>query len=86
MKLRYHKNFQKQLLKLSVTKQELCKRRLEAFVVNPDHPLLRRHSLKGNYLNHYSISAGGDLRIIYNEIDPDEIELIAVGTHSQLYK
>ena len=86
MKLRYHKNFQKQLIKLPATKQELCKHRLILFATNQDHPLLRRHALKGNYLNHCSLSAGGDLRIIYKQISFDEIEFVAVGTHAQLYK
>ncbi|OGL30661.1 hypothetical protein A3F37_03495 [Candidatus Saccharibacteria bacterium RIFCSPHIGHO2_12_FULL_41_12] len=86
MKLRYHKNFQKQLLKLPTAKQELCKQRLALFLTNQDHPLLRRHALKGNYLHHFSLSVGGDLRIVYKQINPDEIELLAVGTHSQLYK
>jgi len=86
MKFRYHKSFQKQLLKLSPTKQELCKERLILFSAHSDHPLLYKHFLKGKYNDHCSLSAGGDLRMIYREVGSDEVELVAIGTHSQLYK
>ncbi len=86
MKFRYHKNFQKQLLKLSLSKQRLCQERLRLFSQNQDHPLLGRHGLKGKYAHHFSLNIGGDLRVVYKQVGPDEVEVIAVGTHSQLYK
>ncbi|MBA3679169.1 type II toxin-antitoxin system mRNA interferase toxin, RelE/StbE family [Candidatus Saccharibacteria bacterium] len=86
MNFRYHKNFKKQFLKLPKTKQTLCKQRIALFATNQDHPLLNRHSLKGAYKNYSSLSAGGDLRIIYYQVSSEEVELVAVGSHSQLYK
>lgn len=86
MKLDYTKAFQKQFAKLGTTQQATCAKRLEVFRSDPNHPLLRRHPLRGEWKNHYSISAGGDLRLHYRQTDAATAVFVAVGTHSQLYK
>jgi mRNA interferase YafQ len=86
VKLRYHKNFQKQFLRLPIKKQQATEQAVSAFISNPSEPKLRDHALKGKWTGHRSIRAGGDLRIHYQQIDQNTVLFIAVGSHSQLYK
>lgn len=71
--------------KLPVRLQSQFEERLSLFVHNPYHPLLHNHSLSGEWAGCRSIDIAGDLRAVYEELDGDQIELIAVGSHSQLY-
>ncbi len=86
MKVKFHKNFEKQYKKLTKKQQEKTKERLEIFIRNPFDSILNNHSLKGKYLDYRSINITGDLRAIYKYIDPDECVFIALGRHRDLYK
>ncbi len=86
MKLRYHKFFQKQFNKLPAKQKMSVKKAAALFETEPMHQSLYNHPLKGQWQNHRSITAGGDLRIHYRLINPDTVLFVAVGTHSQLYK
>lgn len=86
MILRYHKSFQKHFKSLPVKRKQAVKNSIAAFEINPFEDGLRNHALTAKWRGHRSISAGGDLRIHYKEIDKDTILFVAVGTHSQLYK
>lgn len=82
----FHKNFTKQLKKLSLAERCLIKKRLEIFMREPFHPFLHNHPLKGKYLHYRSIDIRFDLRAIYKECGVKEVIFVAIGTHSQLYK
>ena len=58
--------------------------RLELFVKDRKSHLLRDHRLVGkkNYFRSFSVS--GDIRVIYAE-ERDEIILIDIGSHNQVY-
>ena len=87
LKFIFTKKFQKQFDKLRVNEKDRVAACLEAFKVNPDLPSLRRHPLKGEFMDYMSISAGGDLRLHYYEKgDRITFVFVSVGTHSQLYK
>jgi mRNA interferase YafQ len=43
------------------------------------------HMLKGNWQGHREFHLGGDLLVIYR-ITPDAVELVRIGTHSQLFE
>ena len=81
----YNKGFLKQIAKLRPAERVRCKQRLNEYQKNPDNPLLKRHSLKGQYAGCVSINCGGNLRIILLE-GRDIVEVITIGTHSQLYR
>ncbi|HCB35713.1 MAG: hypothetical protein A2W52_04580 [Candidatus Taylorbacteria bacterium RIFCSPHIGHO2_02_49_25] len=48
-------------------------------------PALNNHKLSGEYEGYRSINVTGDIRIIYKRV-PGGFYLLAVGTHSELYK
>lgn len=86
MKLRYHKSFQKQVVKLSAAQEKRLKAALKLFQVEPYNKNLYNHPLTGEWKGYRSISFGGDWRVHYKQINNDVALLVAVGTHSQLYK
>ncbi|MBI5452268.1 type II toxin-antitoxin system mRNA interferase toxin, RelE/StbE family [Candidatus Gottesmanbacteria bacterium] len=85
MKIRFHKNFNKQYTKLKSSEKKKIQARLQLFLQNPYNPLLNNHPLKGKYLDYRSINITGDLRAIYKYIAEDECIFVAVDTHSNLY-
>ncbi len=86
MNIDFTKSFNKQFQKLPTKRQKQVKESVALFLQNPATPSLRPHALKGEWLNYYSISAGGDIRLHFKVIDRDRVLFVAVGTHSQLYK
>lgn len=85
MKIRFHKNFDKQYKKLSKKQKEKVQERLEIFLENPYVPQLNNHPLKGKYTDYRSINVTGDLRAVYKYINEQEAIFAALGSHSQLY-
>jgi len=88
MKLAFTRTFDKQYAKLTRQRQEATDRAIRHFINGTNSEALRNHALKGEWLGHYSISAGGDLRLHYKKSINGEVvfTFVAVGTHSQLYK
>lgn len=60
--------------------------RVDLFKVNPANPMLHDHSLKGTKLGLRAFSVTGDVRIVYHRINEDEVELLDIGTHAQVYE
>lgn len=60
--------------------------RVDLLLMNPFHPLLNNHGLKGDLKGSRSINITGDWRLLYNQPNPETIILIAVGSHSELYE
>lgn len=79
------RQFKKQFKKLDKTIQQKIKHRLSIFVQNPYSFELNNHKLKGKYLECRSINITGDYRLVYRDVNNGFIELIAIGTHSELY-
>lgn len=86
MKLEFSKDFEKQLKRLNQKQAAKTYQALRNLLENKGLKSLRYHPLRGEWLGCYSISAGGDLRIHVKYISDTVILVIAVGTHSQLYK
>jgi addiction module RelE/StbE family toxin len=58
---------------------------------DPFESSLETHKLKGKYKNHWACTAGYDLRIVFvfqkgTESREDEIWLVNIGTHDEVYK
>ncbi|MCK5059883.1 MAG: type II toxin-antitoxin system mRNA interferase toxin, RelE/StbE family [Candidatus Pacebacteria bacterium] len=47
--------------------------------------VLNSHKLSGKYAGYRSINITGDIRIVYKRV-PNGFYLVAIGTHSELYK
>jgi proteic killer suppression protein len=61
-------------------------RSLELLELNPFHPSLRLHSLKGQLSGLSSVSINISYRIVIELlVDGDEILLVNVGKHEQVY-
>lgn len=86
MKLKLSKEFEKHYKKLNQKQAEKVAQTLEVFLKDKSIVSLRYHALRGEWQGHYSISAGGDLRIHMRYVTEDAVLVVAVGTHSQLYR
>ena len=86
MKIQFHRQFRKQYKKLPKQSRKQVNDALEIFRKNPFDPSLENHPLSGTMKGQRAISAGFDLRIIFQEKDGYAVVLmIAVGTHEQVY-
>ncbi|WP_457560340.1 type II toxin-antitoxin system YafQ family toxin [Caminibacter sp.] len=89
-KLKRHKDFVKDLKKVKITDSQFEK------FINYVSKLLNNqklpkeaidHSLKGEWKNYREFHLGGDLIVIYKkDYENREIILVAIGTHSQIFK
>lgn len=85
MKIFFHKNFKKDLKKLSKRNQDKIKQRIKLFMQDPFDEALRNHSLKGKYTDYRSIDITGDLRAIFKLINSHQCIFVSINTHSNLY-
>jgi addiction module RelE/StbE family toxin len=85
MKINFSKEAHKDIQKLDLKIRKQLKVRIELFMQDPDAAQLRRHKLSGRYKDCYSINITGEHRLIYEYCSEDEILVLAIGTHSQLY-
>ena len=81
----YSRQFIKQFRKLDTKTQLKVKKHIALFMKNPHAAKLRCHTLTGEYSGHYSISAGGDLRLHFRYLSSDAVIFTAVGSRAQLY-
>lgn len=86
MKIILHRNFKKQYRKLRDEERRRFRERRGLFLKNQFHPLLNNHPLHGAYRGYHSINIGGDLRVIYEEINSYTALFILIDTHSNLYE
>jgi addiction module RelE/StbE family toxin len=87
MKLSFHRKFHKAYAKLSSSQKEQVKKVIELFKRNPHDHTLKNHALNGKQKGRRAIASGGDIRIIFTEENHYEtVELLNVGTHTQVYK
>jgi len=49
-------------------------------------PEMKPHQLSGNYKNHMECHIGSDYLLIWFDKVTDEIKLVRLGTHSELFK
>ena len=86
MKVKRKKSFDKMFSKLGAVSQNKVINALELFSKDPYSNSLQLHQLKGKFTGIYSISAAFDLRVLFSGNKSfQEITLLMVGTHCQLY-
>jgi len=86
MKLTLSKEFDKRYRSLKTNQQKKVKKALLTFTEDKNIAWLRYHELKGEWRDHFSISAGGDIRIHLKYLEEEDVLIVTLGTHSQLYK
>lgn len=84
MQLLRTKRFAKQFRKLPKPVQEKFEQRLHLFVTDPDHPLLRIHSLTGDRLGLFSLNVTADYRALFTW-EGERVTFYEIGSHSELY-
>ncbi|OIP86658.1 type II toxin-antitoxin system mRNA interferase toxin, RelE/StbE family [Candidatus Shapirobacteria bacterium CG_4_8_14_3_um_filter_35_11] len=80
----FDKHFKKRISENDkLTKQFV--QRLNYFIDNPKHPLLKDHLLTRNKTGLRSFSINGDLRVIYKIINENKVLFYDIGSHNQVY-
>ena len=88
MKIIPHPSFKKSYKKRIAKNKKLAQQtdeRLKLFCVDPFHPLLENHALSGKKQDQRAISITGDYRIVYAPLSEEEVLLLDIGTHNQVY-
>ena len=88
MEISFRKKTTRKLKQIKGKQPALYKKiqkQLRLFKLNPKHPSLRTHKLKGNLANTWSISIEDDVRMIYS-VENHEAIFIDLGTHDEVYK
>lgn len=87
MIVQFHQNFEKQFKKFSPALRAKTQATIAKFIRNPNDPRLRNHALKGALTGKRAFWVTGDVRVIF-EVYGDYVLviLLAVGTHSQMYR
>ncbi|MDR2372946.1 MAG: hypothetical protein LBD77_02340 [Bifidobacteriaceae bacterium] len=86
IRVAYTETFHKALARLAPKQRRAAVGAIELWLDSPTDPRLRVHHLKGDWAGHFSISAGGDLRVhLWWESKGVAVRAVTVGAHSQLY-
>jgi addiction module RelE/StbE family toxin len=85
MDLRYTPTFKKQYRKLPASIQRRFDERIDLFMTEPLHPLLRVHPLLGRFRGYWSMNVTGDVRALFKREADEVITFGLIGTHSELY-
>ena len=88
LKIKRHKLFVKDFAKVVMNEQHYAKYIIYLSNILKQEPLPPEaldHQLQGEYSDFRELHISGDLLLIYRIID-DTIELIRIGSHSQLFK
>ncbi len=86
MLVSFAKNFRKQYQKLPKKTREQFAERLSLLVEDQNNPLLKVHSLMGEYRGCSSLNVTGDIRAVFKRQSNGTTLFIAIGSHSELYE
>ncbi len=86
MKIKFHKNFEKQYKKLKINEKKKVISKLTLFFEDEFNPILNNHPLRGAYNGYRSSNINGNIRAIYKRTSRDLVVFVAVDTHSNLYR
>ena len=79
------KKFDRQFKKLPKKIQFQFEKRAAIFLKDEFDPLLNNHKFSGQYNDYRSINITGDYRLVYFKMSLEIIQLVAIGTHSEIY-
>ncbi|MCX6755339.1 MAG: type II toxin-antitoxin system mRNA interferase toxin, RelE/StbE family [Candidatus Nomurabacteria bacterium] len=82
----FSKNFKKSFKKKDKIIQEKVKIRIRLFREDPNNLILNNHKLSGEYEGCSSINITGDYRVVFEFLDKNTVNLVDIGTHSELYE
>jgi len=79
----FKRAFRKRILGTPV--ESAFRNRLELFIEDPFYPGLRTHKLTGMLDGLWAFSVSLDCRVIFEFISSEEITIIDIGTHKDVY-
>lgn len=86
MRVSFHRDFRKDLDRLTPHQKRRVDQALELFENHPFDPQLKNHPLHGDLKGRRAIVAGDDLHLVFRqENNYDEVVFLSVGTHNQVY-
>jgi addiction module RelE/StbE family toxin len=85
MRTDFTKNFHRQYQKLPKKVQTKFAERVRLFIEDQTNPLLKVHSLMGEYSGCSSLNVTGDIRAVFKIQTKKIVLFIAIGSHSKLY-
>lgn len=85
MRIRLHKNFEKNYNKLRASEKKKLKERRDLFFEDTFYLLLNNHALQGKYKGCRSINITGNLRVIYILESESVAYFVTIDTHNKLY-
>lgn len=85
MIITHGRTFKKMFKKQSLLVQDQFEERMLLFIKNIHNPILGNHKLNGEWVGCRSINITGDIRVVYREMNDEAVELVAIGSHSELY-
>ncbi len=65
--------------------EEVFERRVQLFLDDPFSPSLRTHRLSGTLDGLWAFSVGYDCRVVFDFVSEDEVLLIDIGSHDEVY-
>ncbi|MBQ7097768.1 MAG: cytotoxin [Clostridia bacterium] len=83
-KLKYTKEFEKNLKSLTKQEQKLVANKLKLFIQNPFYPSLRTKKVQG-IDNLFEMSVNMDIRILWKYEDGIIVLLLDVGHHNNIF-
>lgn len=75
----------KEITKKNPKLSKKVQKQLKFFSIDPKHPSLKTHKLKGGLSARWSISIEGNIRMIYY-FKGDEAVFFDIGTHDEVYR
>ena len=88
MKITLHSSFDKSYRKRISQNKKLVQKvseKIKIFQNDPKSPILKSHILTGEKLGYSSFSITGDIRIVYIQLNEDEVIFHDIGSHNQVY-
>jgi addiction module RelE/StbE family toxin len=86
MRIRFHKNFEKQYKKLPTEAKNKFQERLRIFLKDEFNPILNNHALKGKHQGYRSLNVRGDFRAVYKRPSKGAAIFVVIDKHSRLYR
>ena len=85
MEILLHKSFLRQFKKIPQPTRAKFVDRKNLFIKEPFNQLLNNHSVGKAYPGCRSLNVTGDYRAIFQEVSPESVVFLYIGTHSELY-
>ncbi|MBU4286941.1 MAG: type II toxin-antitoxin system mRNA interferase toxin, RelE/StbE family [Desulfobacterales bacterium] len=80
----FKRSYRKRVRNNSKLKKKFWEK-MEIFLENPFFPPLRTHKLSGKLAGQWAFSVDDDCRIVFEFVTEDQVLLIDVGSHDEVY-